>query len=113
MLQLTCVVGRLGRGKKRTGDYGRGKEKKRGSRLSPLPIVQRALTTYNHFYFHWNTHCESLCRGESLQIILLHLLISFLNLSNVKECELAMKSTSLLSCFLVDTYGQVEMTAYF
>lgn len=90
MLKLPCVVGRLGRGKKRAGDYGKGKERKRGPSLSPLPIVQRALTIYNHFYFHWNTQ-----------------------MSNVKECELPMKSTSLLSRFLVDIYGQVKVIAYF
>ena len=98
MLKLPCVVGRLGRGKSARGTMGR---EKRGSRLSTLPIVQRALTIYNHFYFHWNTQREPL-----------HIVASFLK-SNVKECEVAMKSTSLLSCFLVDIYGQKEVIAYF
>lgn len=103
MLKLHYVAGRLGRGKKRAGDDRKGKEKMRGSRLSPRPIVQRALFIIISIFT--GIPSESLC-------ILLHLLISFLK-SNVKECEVAMKSTSLLSCFLVDIYGQVEGIAYF
>ena len=103
LLKLHYVAGRLGRGKKRAGDDGKGKEKKRGSRLSPRPIVQRALFIIISIFT--GIPSESLC-------ILLHLLITFLK-SNAKECEVAMKSTSLLSCFLVDIYGQVEVIAYF
>ena len=77
-----------------------------GSRLSPLPIVQRALTIFI------GIPSDSLCRERIFKIILLHSLISFYK-RNVKECELAMNNTSLLACFLVDVYGQVEVIAYF
>ena len=93
---------------------------KRGSPLSPLPIIPHVLfpspqPPYNPaISIFTKIPSESLCREERFEnhFVICTYIMAFFK-TNLKECELAMKSTSLLACFLVDIYGQVEVIAYF
>ena len=64
--RLLCVVGRLGRKKKRArGARYEGKKEKRGSRLFPLPIFPCALSNFsNYCYFYMDTQREPMRRTE-------------------------------------------------
>ena len=63
---ILCVVGRLGRKKKRArGARYEGEKEKRGSRLSPLPIFPCALSNFsNYCYFYMDTQREPMRRTE-------------------------------------------------
>ena len=60
-----CVVGRLGRKKKRAhGARWEGERQKRGSRLFLLPIVPRALSVFSTIANFMGIPSGSLCGGE-------------------------------------------------
>ena len=63
---ILCVVGRLGRKKKRArGARYEGEKEKRGSRLFPLPIFPCALSNFsNYCYFYMDTQREPMRRTE-------------------------------------------------
>ena len=63
-----CVVGRLGRKEERErGTRWEGEREKRGSRLSPLPIVPRALSIVSIIAIFIGIPSGSLLRGERVR----------------------------------------------
>ena len=61
-----CVMGRLGRKKKRArGERWEGEREKRGCRLFLLPIVPRALSIFSIIAIFIGIPSGSLCGGES------------------------------------------------
>ena len=62
-----CVMGRLGRKKKRTrGERWEGGREKRVFRLFPLPIVPRALSIFSIIAIFKGIPSGSICGGDSL-----------------------------------------------